>query len=117
MFRDVNTIDAMSSINFRDDVARNCWSSLIDSDYFRSKCAQVTMDFARRWAKVMQHMMNHEGKPLREVIIPAANEANIENNVGPYEKKLASELLASVWFEGEMLMKCLNSPDYQVLYV
>ncbi|MBR1654661.1 MAG: hypothetical protein IJ690_07030 [Clostridia bacterium] len=117
MPRDVLTIDAMSSICFRDTTAKECWASLIDSDYFKSKSAQVTMDFARRWAKVMQHMMHNEGKPLNEVIIPAANEANIENNVGPYEKKLASELLASVWFEGETFMECLNSMDHQGLYI
>ena len=99
---DVQTIDAMTCINFRDAVAKECWNSLIDCEYFSSPQAKSTMDFARRWAKIMQHMMSSEAKSLTEVVLPAALEADIDN-ASIHAKDMALDLLIAVWSNGDDL--------------
>ncbi len=101
---DVQTIDAMTCINFRDTAAKECWNSLIDCEYFSSSQAKSTMDFARRWAKVMQHLMKNDAKSLTEVVLPAAIEANIDN-ANIHAKDMALELLIAVWSKGDDLSR------------
>ena len=114
--RDIETIDAMSSIKFRDKTANNCWNTLIDTEYFKSATAKTTMDFARRWAKTMQHMMQVEKKAFEDVILPASREANL-NNASPSEKSLALELLIAVWFMGDKLQTWAKSFDKKTLFL
>lgn len=114
MFRDVQTIDAMNSLKFKDPAAREKWCSLIENQYFFNREARASMDFARRWAKIMQHMMDHESKSFNDVILPAARDANIDNASAPTRKK-ALDILISIWSNGESLREWFDKSDHQTV--
>ena len=114
MFRDVQTIDAMNSLKFKNLEAKEKWCSLIDNQYFRDLKVRASMDFARRWAKTMQHMMDYEKKSLHDVILPAAREANIDNASAP-AKRNALNILILLWFNGESLREWLDKSDRQTV--
>lgn len=106
---DVKTIDEMTEFSFRDEKAKRRWVKLVEEKYFDNYEMHVTMDFTRRWGKLMQYKMKHENKSLISCIVKTALDANIDSAITKKHLENSIVLLCDVWFYGNEFQKWINS--------
>ncbi len=63
------------------------------------------MNFARRWGKVMQYLINKENRNLEDIAVISACEANADGVVTQLHADHALSLLTDLWIYGESLQR------------
>lgn len=109
MIRDTKTIDCLSNLQFKDWTARERWLKISQHDYFQNHDSEITINFARRWAKNIQFLMKNDSRNFNELIVPAAYDANIDNGFTPSHLEKAIELLVEIWEHGDSLKEWLDN--------
>lgn len=112
---DAKTIDATSQISFKNSEAKERWVDTISKHYLSDEVYQIAMDFARCWAKFMQHVLSNNGNvKLSEIILPSCKTV-LEQMRGDYKInvtcshiRLSLELLKDVWVYGDILTQNLT---------
>lgn len=98
---DIKTLDETSDFRFRTARCREQWDDMIWYNYFTDPELKGAMDFARRWAKCMQHFMNN-GKKIIDIYQQTAKEADIDH-ITHSQYIRAIELLKEYWLYGNEL--------------
>ena len=115
MIRDAKTVDYLTSLLFKNCEANERWKFILKHDYFDSPDNEIIIDFSRRWAKNIQYLMKHENKDFSEVVVTAAKEANIDNNVTLSHLDKSINLLVGIWKYGDVLNEWLGNGGKTVI--
>lgn len=115
MIRDTETIDYLSMLQFKDYEAHQRWLTISLHDYFQDHNCEITVNFARRWAKNIQFLMKHVSKNFDEHVVLAAYEANVDNDITPSHLDKAIEYLVDIWEYGDSLKEWLDTGENKLL--
>lgn len=102
---DTKTIDSLTLLKFKNYEAKERWLHLIKYDYFEDVDTEITIDFARRWGKLMQYYLKSDLSNFEKIISTSACDANADNNVQSYHAVKALDLLIEHWQHGDILKK------------
>ncbi len=100
---DTKTLDSLTLLQFKDYEAKERWCNLVKSLYLYDFDTEITMNFARRWAKIMQYLVTHDNRIFEDIVVTSAQEANIDNLVKKSHAEKAIELLVEIWLYGDIL--------------
>jgi len=100
---DTKTIDSLTLLKFKNYEKKERWSRLIKYDYFENTDTEITMNFARRWGKLMQYLLKDNLKNFNNIVPSCACDANVDKNVTCFHAAKALDLLIDVWKYGDIL--------------
>lgn len=95
-------------LKFRNSDEIDYLVEVTDEFYFDKFCLQ-TITFAKRLGSYLQHMIEHEGKQIWEVLDEAVYECDVEECVTSEHRRLAIRLLKKIWMYGDELAASTNS--------
>ena len=73
------------------------------------------MDFARRWAKIMQYLLKDNCTNFDDIVTLSAVEANVDGEVTPAHVEKAIELLIETWEYGKNLQEWCNNGGKDII--
>ena len=89
--------------------ANERWCKLVKYEYHDNRDTEITMDFARRWAKLIQYLMKNEKREFEDVVVVSACEANIDKAVTKSHAEKAINMLTEIWKYGDILQEWTNN--------
>lgn len=107
--RDTKTLDCLTTLQFKNFEANERWCKLVRDDYLYNHDTEIIMNFARRWAKIIQYLMKNENTQFKDIVVSSAVEANIDNAVTKSHAQKAIDLLIDIWQYGDILQEWTNN--------
>lgn len=93
-------------IEFKDDEARNEWEKFVEVNS-KDGYSYGVVEYAERWAKFMQYLMEKHNKPVWQIADKASYVSDTEGITG-FMYGCAVNVLSQVWKYGEDLRKWHN---------
>ncbi|MBR3720704.1 MAG: hypothetical protein IKN09_03075 [Clostridia bacterium] len=109
MVLDAITIDCLTLFDFKDYDAKERWRHLVNYEYFNDVDTEIYMDFARRWAKMMQFLLKSDLSNFDKIVCRCAKEANVEHNVRKFHAAQSINLLIDIWKYGDVLQAYIDN--------
>ncbi len=100
-------IDETTDLEFRDAEAQKHWEDLVKGN--TSTAAKSVMRFTRLWAKLMQHIINSEGKTVCEIAEETSYAAEFDCGTTGFSFYYSSTVLAQCWKHGDELKRWYTS--------
>lgn len=104
--KQVIEIDKETELEFKDDEAKQKWEEWIKINS-KGSYNLCTVDFARRWAKYMQHIMKKHNKSISQIANKTRSVSDIDGITG-FMYGISVSVLSQCWKYGDDLKKWHN---------
>lgn len=94
-------VDDSTELRFKNEDAKKEWDNFVarNSDCYYNKSV---VDYARMWAKYMQHLMDTRSKSIPEIAEETSYTCDI-NGITAFQQGLAVKILSEIWLFGDEL--------------